>query len=145
MDFRLATTLGILLASSAVGVVWFERSRPSSRVIALVASLTALAVASRLVLAPIPNVVGTTDVALLTGYALGGAARLHGRGARRADLEHLARTGAVDRLADGGLGAGRPRGWRARRGRRDGRLGGSAWLLPAARWDSSTARFSTSR
>jgi energy-coupling factor transport system substrate-specific component len=52
--------------------MWFERSRPSSRVIALVASLTALAVASRLVLAPIPNVVGTTDVALLTGYALGG-------------------------------------------------------------------------
>ena len=52
--------------------MWFERSRPSSRVVALVASLTALAVASRLVLAPIPNVVGTTDVALLTGYALGG-------------------------------------------------------------------------
>ena len=71
MDFRLATTLGILLVL-AVGVMWFERSRPSSRVIALVASLTALAVASRLVLAPIPNVVGTTDVALLTGYALGG-------------------------------------------------------------------------
>jgi Squalene-hopene cyclase C-terminal domain/Prenyltransferase and squalene oxidase repeat len=71
MDFRIATTLGILLVL-AVSVVWFERSRPSSRVIALVASLTALAVASRLVLAPIPNVVGTTDVALLTGYALGG-------------------------------------------------------------------------
>jgi energy-coupling factor transport system substrate-specific component len=71
MDFRLATTLGILLVL-AVGVMWFERSRPSSRVIALVASLTALAVASRLFLAPIPNVVGTTDVALLTGYALGG-------------------------------------------------------------------------
>ncbi len=71
MDFRLATMLG-LLAVLAVGVMWFERSRPSSRVVALVASLTALAVASRLVLAPIPNVVGTTDVALLTGYALGG-------------------------------------------------------------------------
>ncbi|MDX6587460.1 MAG: energy-coupling factor transport system substrate-specific component [Solirubrobacterales bacterium] len=71
MDFRLATTLGILLVIG-VGVAWFERSRPSSRVVALVASLTALAVASRLVLAPIPNVVGTTDVALLTGYALGG-------------------------------------------------------------------------
>src|SRR5829696_3740864 len=65
MDFRLTTTLGILLVIG-VGVAWFERSRPSSRVIALVASLTALAVASRLVLAPIP------DVALLTGYALGG-------------------------------------------------------------------------
>ena len=56
-----------------VGFVWYERSKPSSRVVALVAALTALAVASRLVLAPVPNVVGTTDVAMLTGYALGGA------------------------------------------------------------------------
>lgn len=71
MDTRVAITLGIL-AVLGVGIAWYERSRPSSRVVALVASLTALAVASRLVLAPIPNVVGTTDVALLTGYALGG-------------------------------------------------------------------------
>lgn len=71
MDTRLAITLGIL-GVLCVGIAWFERSRPSSRIVALVASLTALAVASRLVLAPIPNVVGTTDVALLTGYALGG-------------------------------------------------------------------------
>src|ERR671910_3310256 len=71
MDFRLAITLGLLLVLG-VCVAWYERSRPSSRVVALIASLTALAVASRLVLAPIPNLVGTTDVALLTGYALGG-------------------------------------------------------------------------
>ena len=37
------------------------------------AALAALAVAGRLSSRPIPNVVGTTDVALLTGYALGGA------------------------------------------------------------------------
>jgi energy-coupling factor transport system substrate-specific component len=41
--------------------------------VALVAALSALAVAGRLVLAPIPNVVATTDIALITGYALGGA------------------------------------------------------------------------
>ena len=41
--------------------------------VALVAALAALAVAGRLILAPIPNVVATTDVALITGYALGGA------------------------------------------------------------------------
>jgi energy-coupling factor transport system substrate-specific component len=57
----------------AAGFVWYERSRPSSRTVALVAALAALAVAGRLVLAPIPNVVATTDVALITGYALGGA------------------------------------------------------------------------
>ena len=55
------------------GFAWYERSRPSSRIVALVAALAALAVAGRLVLAPVPNVVATTDVALITGYALGGA------------------------------------------------------------------------
>jgi uncharacterized membrane protein len=71
MDTRLAITVGVV-AVVAIGVLWFERSKPSSRVVALIAALTALAVASRLILSPVPNVVGTTDVALLTGYALGG-------------------------------------------------------------------------
>ena len=49
-------------------------SAPGRRraLVALVAALAALAVAGRLVLAPIPNVVATTDIALITGYALGG-------------------------------------------------------------------------
>ncbi len=34
---------------------------------------------------------------------------VRGRGAGGPDLEHLARPGTVDRVADGGLGAGRPR------------------------------------
>lgn len=55
------------------GFVWYERSRPTARLIALVASLAALAVAGRLVLAPIPNVVATTDIVLITGFALGAA------------------------------------------------------------------------
>jgi energy-coupling factor transport system substrate-specific component len=68
-----AASFALLAAVVAGGIVWYERSRPSSRVIALVAALAALAVAGRLVLAPIPNVVATTDIALITGYALGGA------------------------------------------------------------------------
>lgn len=60
--------LGLVLLS---GFVWFERSRPSARILAAVASLAALGVAGRVALAPIPNVVATTDVALLAGYALG--------------------------------------------------------------------------
>ena len=55
----------------AGGFAWYERSRPSARLVALVAALAALAVAGRLVLAPIPNVVATTDIVLITGYALG--------------------------------------------------------------------------
>jgi energy-coupling factor transport system substrate-specific component len=53
------------------GFWWYERTRPSARLVALVAALAALAIAGRLVLAPIPNVVATTDIALITGYALG--------------------------------------------------------------------------
>jgi energy-coupling factor transport system substrate-specific component len=64
----------LLLAAVLVsGFVWFERSQPSARLVALVAALAALAVAGRLVLAPIPNVVATTDIVLITGLALGAA------------------------------------------------------------------------
>jgi energy-coupling factor transport system substrate-specific component len=55
------------------GFAWYERSRPPSRIVAMVAALAALAVAGRVVLAPVPNVVATTDVVLLTGYAVGAA------------------------------------------------------------------------
>ena len=64
----------LLLAATLLGgVVWYERSRPPSQVVALVAALAALAVAGRIALSPIPNVVPTTDIVLLSGYALGGA------------------------------------------------------------------------
>lgn len=72
----MSAQIAILLAVAvlvAAGFAWYERSRPDSRMIALVAALAALAVAGRLVLTPIPNVVATTDVALITGYALGAA------------------------------------------------------------------------
>jgi energy-coupling factor transport system substrate-specific component len=62
--------IGLVLAG---GFAWFERSRPPARLIGLVAALAALAVAGRLLLAPIPNVVATTDIVLFTGYAIGGA------------------------------------------------------------------------
>jgi energy-coupling factor transport system substrate-specific component len=72
MSWQLASFAGLAVVLVA-GFAWYERTRPGARVVALVAALAALAVAGRLVLAPVPNVVGTTDVALLTGYALGGA------------------------------------------------------------------------
>ena|SRR5687768_5719450 len=62
--------LGLVIAG---GFAWFERSRPPARLVGLVAALAALAVAGRLLLAPIPNVVATTDIVLFTGYAIGGA------------------------------------------------------------------------
>ena len=72
MSWQLAA-FSLLALVIAAGIAWYERSRPSSRMVALVAALAGLAVAGRLVLAPVPNVVATTDVAVITGYALGGA------------------------------------------------------------------------
>src|SRR5262249_35130159 len=68
--------LGVLLVLGVTllgGFVWYERSRPPSQVVALVAALAALAIAGRIAFAPIPNVKPTTDIVLLAGYALGGA------------------------------------------------------------------------
>lgn len=70
MTWQLATFAGLALVLVG-GFWWYERARPGARLVALVAALAALAVAGRLVLTPIPNVVATTDIALITGYALG--------------------------------------------------------------------------
>jgi energy-coupling factor transport system substrate-specific component len=67
-----AASFSLLALVLVGGFVWYERSRPPSRLVALVAALAALAVAGRLVLAPVPNVVATTDIVLFAGYAIGG-------------------------------------------------------------------------
>ncbi len=67
------TAYALLALVLAGGIAWYERSRPPARMVALVAALAALAVAGRLAFAPIPNVVATTDIVLITGYAVGPA------------------------------------------------------------------------
>jgi Prenyltransferase and squalene oxidase repeat len=62
--------LGLALAA---GFAWYERSRPSSRTVAIVATLAALATLGRIAFAPLPNVKPTTDIVLIAGYVLGGA------------------------------------------------------------------------
>lgn len=73
MSWQLVSFLilgGVLLA----GFAWYERSRPPSQVVALVAALAALAIAGRVAFAALPNVKPlTTDVVVFAGYALGGA------------------------------------------------------------------------
>jgi energy-coupling factor transport system substrate-specific component len=66
-------SFAVLGAVLLTGFAWYERSRPPSQIVALVAALAALAVAGRVVLVAIPNVVATTDIVLFAGYALGGA------------------------------------------------------------------------
>jgi Squalene-hopene cyclase C-terminal domain/Family of unknown function (DUF6580)/Prenyltransferase and squalene oxidase repeat len=69
----IAASFLVLGLALAAGFGWYERSHPSARVLALVATLAALAALGRIAFAPIPNVKPTTDIVLLTGYALGGA------------------------------------------------------------------------
>lgn len=66
-------TLALVMLVLGAGMLWYERSRPPSQIVALVAVLAALAVAGRILLAPIPNVVATTDIVFFAGYALGPA------------------------------------------------------------------------
>jgi energy-coupling factor transport system substrate-specific component len=72
MSWQLASFLLLALALAA-GFAWWERSRPSSRTVALVATLAALAVLGRIAFAALPSVKPTTDIVLVAGYALGGA------------------------------------------------------------------------
>ena len=72
MTWQLAS-FAILAVVLAAGFAWYERSRPSARVLALVAAMAGLAVVGRLAFAAFPNVKPTTDIILLSGYALGGA------------------------------------------------------------------------
>ena len=72
MSWQLVSFL-ILGAVLLGGFLWYERSRPPSQVVALVAALAALAIAGRIAFAAFPNVKPTTDIVIFAGYALGPA------------------------------------------------------------------------
>lgn len=72
MSWQLVSFL-ILGAVLIAGFAWYERSRPPSQVVALVAALAALAIVGRIAFAALPNVKPTTDIVVFSGYALGGA------------------------------------------------------------------------
>jgi energy-coupling factor transport system substrate-specific component len=72
VNWQLAS-FAVLGAVLVAGFAWYERSRPPSQIVALVAALAALAVAGRIALAAIPNVVATTDIAIFAGFSLGAA------------------------------------------------------------------------
>lgn len=72
MTWQLAS-FTVLAFALATGFWWYERSRPPAKVVALVATLAALAAIGRIAFAPLPNVKPTTDIVLIAGYVLGGA------------------------------------------------------------------------
>jgi energy-coupling factor transport system substrate-specific component len=68
-----AAVVAVLALTLLGGFAWYERSRPPSQIVALVAALAAISVAGRVAFSPIPNVVPSTDITLIAGYTLGGA------------------------------------------------------------------------
>jgi energy-coupling factor transport system substrate-specific component len=64
---------GVLALALAAGFAWYERTRPDARILALVATLAALAALGRVAFAALPNVKPSTDIVLISGYALGAA------------------------------------------------------------------------
>jgi energy-coupling factor transport system substrate-specific component len=67
------TSFAMLALALAAGFAWYERARPTAKVVALVATLAALAALGRIAFAPLPSVKPTTDIVLIAGYVLGGA------------------------------------------------------------------------
>jgi energy-coupling factor transport system substrate-specific component len=63
---------GILALALAGGFAWYERTRPDARIVALVGTLAAFAALGRIAFVALPNVKPTTDIVLVSGYALGG-------------------------------------------------------------------------
>ncbi|HSD23051.1 MAG TPA: hypothetical protein VLB79_01855 [Solirubrobacterales bacterium] len=70
MSWEIAA-LAVLGLTLLGGFAWYERSRPPSQIVALVAALAAISVAGRVAFSPIPNVVPTTDITLIAGFTLG--------------------------------------------------------------------------
>ncbi len=70
MSWQLAAFLILGLALLA-GFGWYERAHPDARIVALVAALAAFAALGRIAFAALPNVKPTTDIVLVSGYALG--------------------------------------------------------------------------
>ena len=67
----LAASLVVLGLALVAGFAWYERTHPTARVLALVATLAALAALGRIAFAPLPSVKPTTDIVVLSGYVLG--------------------------------------------------------------------------
>jgi energy-coupling factor transport system substrate-specific component len=65
-------SFALLAIALGAGFAWYERDRPDARIVALVGTLAAFAALGRIAFAALPNVKPTTDIVLISGYALGG-------------------------------------------------------------------------
>ena len=71
MSWQLSA-FALLAVAIGGGFWWYERVRPDARIVALVGTLAAFGALGRIAFAAVPNVKPTTDIVLISGYALGG-------------------------------------------------------------------------
>jgi len=71
MSWQLAS-YGLLALALIGGFAWYERTRPDAKIVALVGTLAAFGALGRIAFAALPNVKPTTDIVLVSGFALGG-------------------------------------------------------------------------
>jgi energy-coupling factor transport system substrate-specific component len=72
-----ASALALLLAAAALlagAAAWLDGGPQSAKEVAIIATLAAAAAAGRVLLAPVPDVQPLTDIAVVTGVALGARA-----------------------------------------------------------------------
>jgi energy-coupling factor transport system substrate-specific component len=72
-----ASALALLLAAAALlagGAAWLDGGPQSAKEVTLIATLAAAAAAGRVLFAPVPDVQPLTDIAVITGVALGARA-----------------------------------------------------------------------
>ena len=154
MTWQLASLLRARRSAWRPASRWYERDKPPARVLALVATLAALAVVGRLAFAADPERQADHRHRAVRRLRARGGAGLRGRGDRRARLEHLPLAGALDALADGRLGRGRRRRRRARpRAARAASPTASCWRRSAGSpgspsapgWTSTSSRWPRTR
>ena len=96
----LAASLLVLGLALVAGFAWYERTHPTSRVLALVATLAALAALGRIAFAPLPERQADHRHRAADRLRARRRARVRGRGGRGARQQRVLRPGAVDAVAD---------------------------------------------
>ena len=99
MTWQLAS-FALLACALAAGFGWYERARPPARLVALVATLAALGALGRVAFGALPNVKPLTDIAIISGFALGaGPGFAVGALGEACGVEHRGRRVVADAVA----------------------------------------------
>ena len=106
MSWQLAS-FAIVIGALVVAFWWYEQSHPSAKLLAVVATLAALAALGRDAFAAVPDVKPITAIVLVSGVAFGAGPGFAVGAISGLASNILLGAGALDALADARLGARR--------------------------------------